>query len=190
VHTQLLIGNKERTIFLLLLRGIERFLRITSLPRPEKTLVGFVEQKKGAGGDLTFVNLLLPCAGSTTKRREREYYNSRQFSEPSLPDKWRRPLISSRAGARTQRSIAPAYCFGVPPIGSDIEVLLSPYDRYAPTVYGPARVVAQSDTSCAFEVDSQVLGIRRFEGSDGRILFLAVIFVGLLAAIGEIGSRD
>ena len=85
-------------------------------------------------------------------------------------------LISSRVGAPTQPRMAPAYCFGVPPVGADIEVLLSPYDRYAPTVYGPARVVVQSDTSCAFEAYSQVLGSRRFEAFDSR--FPAVILVG------------
>ena len=73
----------------------------------------------------------------------RSSYSSSSYSsyssapeEPPLPDRWRYPLDRTYRGTPAK---SPWYCVGMPNIGEEIEVLISPYDRYTTPVYGRAR---------------------------------------------------
>lgn len=77
-------------------------------------------------------------------------YSPSPPAEPPLPDRWRRTLVRTPRPKGVE-SYAPWYCWNMPYRGEEIEVLVSPYDRYIPPVYDLGRVEQVSTTSCEFE---------------------------------------
>ena len=126
---------------------------------------------EGGGGGSSYSS----SSYSSSSYSSSSYSSPSPPAEPPLPVRWRRTLVRT---PRPKESYAPWYCWNMPYRGEEIEVLVSPYDRYTPPVYDLGRVQQVSTTSCEFEAAR--LGspfFERYYGENGleAIVFLAVL---------------
>jgi hypothetical protein len=128
--------------------------------------------KGGGSGDSS-------SSSSSSSYSSSSYSSSSTPSEPPLPDRWRFPLDRTYKGTPAQ---TPWYCVGMPNIGENIEVLVSPYDRYTTPVYGYAKVDRIAVGSCQFEAFQPGQPASVVTRYDGTNLIFPLALVGVVLA--------
>ena len=127
-------------------------------------------------------------SSSSSSSSSSSYYYSAPSppAEPPLPAKWLFSLDRTYLGTPAATAW---YCIGMPNVGEQIQVLVSPYDRYTTPVYANARVEKVATRSCQFEASTPGQSaslVIRYDGTNllSTLAFASPVVIYLIVLAG------